>query len=61
MPFTKEEFDAWHRAKLKEEFKPRPNFRPEPVAECIVCGNPFGYGEGYVNFDFPICDVCDGD
>jgi hypothetical protein len=61
MPFTKEEFETWHQAKLGKEFRPIPKYRPPPVTECIICGNPFGYGEGTVRDDFPICDICDDD
>jgi hypothetical protein len=61
MPFTAKDFKQWHAAKLRHERKPRPIVRPEPVTECSVCGNPFGYGEGVISDLFPICDICDGD
>ena len=60
MAFTDEERREWHEAKrLREQEKPRS--RPQPVATCIHCGQPFGLSEGYVGDGFSICDVCDDD
>ena len=61
MSFTEEEKRAWHEAKLKREDRPEITFRTEPVTECIHCGQPFGYGEGYISDDVSLCDTCDGD
>jgi len=61
MAFTKEEFEAWHRAKLQREYKPTPQYRSAPVAICVSCQNPFGYNEGTITDEVAICDVCKGD
>jgi hypothetical protein len=61
MAFTKEEFEAWHRAKLKREFKPTPSLRQPPAAICIHCHQPFGWTEGMISADVAICDICNGD
>jgi hypothetical protein len=61
MSFTKEEFEAWHRAKQKREWRDPPTYKPEPVAVCIHCHQPFGLTEGMIYEDFAICDVCDDD
>lgn len=61
MAFTKEEFEAWHRAKLQQEFKPTPNLRTPPVATCVSCHLPFGMTEGTITDEVAICDVCNGD
>ena len=61
MAFTKEEFEAWHEAKLQSEFRPAPDFRTKPVATCIHCHQPFGWGEGMITDEFALCDICDGD
>ena len=60
MPFTEDEKRRWHEEKRLREL-PRPPLRPEPVAVCVHCHNPFGIGEGTVSDDFPIYDICDGD
>jgi hypothetical protein len=61
MAFTEKEFEAWHRAKLRREFKPPPQYRSPPVAECVSCQRPFGIGEGTITDKVAICDVCNGD
>lgn len=61
MSFTEEEKRAWHEAKLKREDRPEITFRTAPVTECIHCGQPFGYDEGYISDDVSLCDTCDGD
>lgn len=61
MPFTEEEHRAWHEDKRQRETKPQVIWRPQPVTECVHCGLPFGYGEGYISDEVSICDVCDGD
>jgi hypothetical protein len=61
MPFTKEEFETWHRAKLEGEFQHSPDFRESPAATCSHCGHPIGHGGGMITEDFALCDACDGD
>ncbi|MFL6729375.1 MAG: hypothetical protein ACJ8E3_00705 [Sphingomicrobium sp.] len=61
MSFTEEELEAWHRAKLKREFKPTPEYPSPPAAECVSCQRPFGYNEGTITDDVAICDICNGD
>jgi hypothetical protein len=61
MAFTKEEFEAWHNAKLQREFTPTPEFRDPLVAICIHCHQPFGWTEGMITDDAAICDRCNGD
>lgn len=61
MSFTKEEFEAWHRAKLSREFKPTPKYTDPPIANCIQCHRPFGITEGTITDEFAICDICDKD
>lgn len=61
MSFTDEERRAWHDAKREREMRPQVIWRPEPVTECIHCGLPFGFGEGYISEEVSICDVCNGD
>jgi hypothetical protein len=61
MPFTEEEKRAWHEAKRKREVRPPIKLRNASVTECIHCGQPFGYGEGFISDDVSICDACDGD
>lgn len=60
MPFTDEEFRKWLEARrLREEERPR--VRPQPVDECLHCGQSFGFGEGYIGEEISICEICDGD
>jgi hypothetical protein len=61
MPFTDEERRNWLEEKQKREHKADIRYRAEPVAECIHCGLPFGYGEGLITDEVSLCDVCDGD
>jgi hypothetical protein len=61
MPFTEEEKRAWHDAKRKREVRPDIKLRTALVTECMHCGQPFGYGEGYISDDVSLCDACDGD
>ena len=61
MPFTEEEKRAWHAAKRTREDQPRATFRPEPVAVCVHCQNPFGISEGFIADEFALCDICSGD
>ncbi len=61
MAFIEEEFEAWHRAKLQRELKPTPQYQSPPVAECVSCHRPFGYGEGTITGEVAICDICNGD
>ena len=61
MPFTDEERRRWQEEKRKREEKPLPSFRAEPVAICIHCHQPFGYGEGTVTDEVTLCDRCDSD
>ncbi len=61
MSFTDEERRAWHEAKRQREKRSDNNSRPEPVTECIHCGSPFGYGEGYISDEISLCDACDDD
>jgi hypothetical protein len=61
MAFTKEEFEAWHHAKLQREFKPTPKFRDPRVAICIHCHQSFGITEGTITEEVSICDICNGD
>jgi hypothetical protein len=58
--FTNEEKREWREAKRRREQEP-PRQRPEPVAECMICHRPFGYGEGNIAEEFAICDACDRD
>lgn len=59
MSFTEEEKRAWHEAKRKREVLPEIKLRTAPVTECIHCGRPFGYGEGYISDEASLCDACD--
>lgn len=61
MPFTDDEKRAWHEEKRRREGKSQTTSRPTPVTDCIHCGQPFGYGEGYISDDISLCDVCGGD
>lgn len=61
MAFTDGEKRAWHEAKRKREVWPETAWRPQPAAQCIHCGLPFGYGEGYISDDVSLCDRCNGD
>lgn len=61
MSFTEKEKRAWHEAKRQREARPDINVRTAPVTECIHCGQPFGYGEGYISDEVSLCDACDGD
>ena len=61
MTFSKEEFEAWHQAKLQREFRPTPQYRVPPIATCIHCHQPFGIGEGTMTGEVDICDICNGD
>ncbi len=61
MPFTDEEKRAWHDAKREREARPETIWRPQPVAECLHCGAPFGHGEGHISDEISLCDVCNGD
>ena len=61
MAFTKEEYEAWHQAKLEREFRPMPAFQSTPVATCIHCHQSFGISEGTITDEVAICDVCNGD
>jgi hypothetical protein len=61
MPFTKEEFEAWHKAKLDREWRPTPEFRDPPIATCVHCHRHFGITEGMVTDEFAICDICNDD
>ena len=61
MSFTDEERRAWHDAKRQRETRPQVVWRSEPVTECIRCGLPLGFGEGYISEEVSLCDVCNGD
>ena len=61
MSFTDEEKRAWHEAKRLREMKPEIRSRAEPVTKCIHCGQPFGFGEGYISDEVSLCNLCDGD
>jgi hypothetical protein len=61
MPFTKEEFEAWHKAKRQREWRPTPVYNPRPIATCIHCHRPFDITEGTITEDFAICDICGKD
>ena len=61
MSFTEEEKRAWHEAKRQREVRPEVRLRPPAVTECVHCGQPFGYGEGYISEEVSLCDLCDGD
>ena len=60
MSFSEEEKLEWHRAKRAREVE-APRRRAEPIAECIICRQPFGLGEGDCLSEFPICVACDND
>lgn len=61
MPFTKDEMEAWHRAKREREWKPTPVYRSPPIATCIHCHQPFGINDGTVTDEFALCDRCGDD
>ncbi|MEA3051799.1 MAG: hypothetical protein QOG72_702 [Sphingomonadales bacterium] len=62
MAFTDEERLRWHDEKRARERKQElPTWRPDPVAVCVHCHSPFGYGEGYIGEEVALCDGCDGD
>lgn len=61
MSFTDEERRAWHEEKRRREMKPQTTSRPIAVTECIHCGQPFGYGEGFISDEISLCDICDDD
>ena len=61
MAFTEEEFRKWHAEKQKREYRPSLKVSSPPVAECVVCQNPFGVSEGTITDEVAICDVCNGD
>ena len=61
MPFTDEDFEAWHKRKLRREVRPAPEFRSLPVATCVHCHRPFGITEGVITDEVAICDICNGD
>jgi hypothetical protein len=61
MPFTDEEKRAWHEAKRQREKLPESVWRSKPVTECMHCGSPFGFGEGYISDEVSLCDACDDD
>jgi hypothetical protein len=61
MPFSEEEKRAWHDAKREREKQPEVRSRASPVTECIHCGQPFGFGEGFISDEVSLCDVCNGD
>ena len=60
VPFTPEEVRQWHEEKRRREAEP-PRRRPEAVAVCVHCHNPFGINEGVITPEVAICDVCNGD
>jgi hypothetical protein len=59
--FTKEEFEAWHKAKREREFRAELTFESPPVAICIHCHRPFGMTEGVIMNELALCDICNGD
>jgi hypothetical protein len=59
MPFSDDEKRRWHEEKRKREPEP-PTWKPEPVAICVHCQNPFGINEGTITLEVSICDVCNG-
>ena len=61
MGFTEEEKRTWHEQKRECEQRPELGYRPNPIAVCIHCQNPFGIGEGMVSDEGALCDVCSGD
>ena len=61
MAFTEDEKRAWLEEKRKREQKAPVRFKAEAAAECVTCGNRFGYGEGTITAEVAICDVCNGD
>lgn len=60
MPFTEEEIRQWREEKRRREQEP-PRRRPEPVATCVHCQQPFGFTEGTITEEVAICDICNGD
>lgn len=34
--------------------------RPEPVATCVHCQQPFGFSEGTITKEVAVCDICNG-
>ena len=61
MAFTEEEFRKWHAEKQKRECRPSQKVSSLPIAECVVCQNPFGVSEGTIAHEVAICDGCNGD
>jgi hypothetical protein len=61
MSFSEEEKRAWHKAKREREWQPPISAGAAPVTECIHCGQPFGFGEGFISDEVSLCDVCNGD
>jgi hypothetical protein len=62
MPFTEEERRRWHEQKrVRERVEEPPPWRPRPIALCLHCHNPFGYGEGYISEEVALCDFCQRD
>lgn len=61
MPFSEEEKCDWHQAKREREKEPEFCRRAAPITECIHCGQPFGFGEGFISDEVSLCDVSNGD
>lgn len=64
MPFTEKERAQYLAEKKKREaahHNDDTRHRAEPVAVCVHCQNGFGVGEGVIERDVAICDVCNGD
>ena len=58
MAFTKEEFEAWYKAKIGRENRSSPEVLREPITTCIICNRDFGSGEGMITQEASICNIC---
>jgi hypothetical protein len=61
MPFTEDEWRAWHDEKRAREHRAQPVHRPPPAAICINCQSPFGLSAGVITDQVALCDICSGD
>lgn len=60
MSFPEEERRAWHEAKSQREMRTEVKSRRPAVTICVHCGQPSGYGEGYISDAVSLCDLFDG-